>query len=327
MGVWVAYRPVSWLQVGGGPTLLAGNFQSSVEFGACVPDRFLCAPEQPDFDAKSRLTVGPIRSFGGTLGLTVIPSDLLRIGASFQLPNSIDAPAKFQTRLPSASVFDHATVDGDSARVQFKLPWIARAGVEVRPLPTTRVELAFVFEKWSLHDRIDVQPEGVSLRNVALFPPEYRVGALSLPRNFQDAWSLRLGAEQSLTLGAYRLDVRAGVMYEKSAVPPAYLSALTVDMDKFVLGAGLGLHIGKAWRFDGTLAVLLPSSVDVSPDEARIKKVNPVRANQPPAGEPAINGGSYEARALVLGMGLRYQFGAAEEAPTAGVSGPAAASE
>jgi long-chain fatty acid transport protein len=323
VGAWVAYRPLPWLQVGAGPTLLFGNFQSSVQFGACVPDRFLCAPEQPDFDAKARLTVGPIHALSGTLGVTVLPADYLRIGGSFQLPYSVDAPAKFETKLPAASVFDHATVSGDAARVQFKLPWIARVGVEARPQPTTRVELAFVFEKWSMHDKIDVQPDGVTLQNVALFPPEYRVGSLSLPRNFQDAWSLRLGGEQSIAIGGYQLDVRAGVMYEKSAVPPAYLSVLTVDMDKFVIGTGLGLHIGKAWRFDGTLAVLLPSKVDVAPEEAAIHKVNPVRSNQPPTSDPAINGGSYEARALVLGMGLRYQFGAAEE-PVAAAAGPGA---
>jgi long-chain fatty acid transport protein len=304
----VAYRPIKQVQLGAGPTVLAGTFQSEVYFSACVPDRFLCAPEQPDYDTKGRLRVEDIVAPSGTLGLVVTPIDLLRIGASFQLPYSVDAPAKLQTRLPSAAVFDRAYIEGDTARVRFKLPWVARFGVELRPGPTTRIEATFVYEKWSVHDRIDVVPDRIVLRDVALFPPEYRVGAISLDRGFQDAWSVRVGGEQALKLGRYQIDLRAGLSYEKSAVPPAYLSVLTLDMDKFLIGLGGGLHLGPRWRFDGTLAMLFPSRVDVSPDDARLTKVNPVRANKPPEDIP-INAGRYEVSALLLGLGLRYQFG------------------
>jgi long-chain fatty acid transport protein len=307
-GIWVAYRPIKQVQIGAGPTVLAGTFQSEVYFSACVPDRFLCAPEQPDYDTKGRLRVEDIVAPSGTLGLVVTPIDPLRIGASFQLPYSVDAPAKLQTRLPSAAVFDRAYIEGDAARVRFKLPWVARFGVELRPGLSTRIEAAFVYEKWSVHDRIDVVPDRIVLRDVALFPPEYRVGAISLDRGFQDAWSVRVGGEQALKLGRYRIDLRAGLSYEKSAVPPAYLSVLTLDMDKFLIGLGGGLHLGPRWRFDGTLAVLFPSRVDVSPDDARLYKVNPVRANKPPEDIP-INAGRYEVSALLLGLGLRYQFG------------------
>jgi long-chain fatty acid transport protein len=307
-GAWLGYRPIPELQIGAGPTLLTGTFQSSVYFGACPTDRLVCAPEDPSFDAKGRLTVGTIVAPSATLGVIATPLPVVRIGASFQLPYSVDAPAKFQTRLPSAALFDKASIEGDDARVRFKLPWIARLGVEARPLPTTRIELAFVYEKWSMHDRIDVAPDNVVLKNVALFPPEYRVGGLSIDRQFQDAWSVRLGGEHTLGVGSYKVDLRAGAAYEKSAVPREYLSVLTVDMDKFLLGVGGGLHVGQNWRFDGTLAVLFPSSVDVSPDEARLTKVNPVRATPPPTGDVAINGGHYEASALVLGLGLRYLF-------------------
>lgn len=307
-GIWLAYRPSKYIQIGAGPTVLAGTFQSEVYFSACVPDRFLCTPEQPDYDTKGRLKVENIVAPSATFGTQIMPLDQVRFGASFQLPYSVDAQAKLQTRLPPAAVFDNARIDGDKANVRFKLPWIARVGLEIRPRPTTRIELAFVYEKWSMHDRIEVTPQNVSLRDVALFPPEYKVGGLSIERQFEDAWSVRLGGEHQIKLGQYPIDLRAGVAYEKSAVPPAYLSVLTMDMNKVTLGMGGGLHIGKRWRFDGTLALLFPSAVDVSPDEAKLTKVNPVRANQPP-GETTINGGRYEVSALLLGMGLRYQFG------------------
>jgi len=307
-GIWLAYRPIKQLQIGAGPTVLAGTFQSEVYFSACVPDRFLCAPEQPDYDTKGRLKVQNILAPSATFGAMVTPIDQLRLGASFQLGYSVDADSKLQTRLPSAAVFDKAYIEGDEAGVRFKLPWVARVGVEVRPAPTTRIEATFVFEKWSVHDQISVAPKNVSLRDVALFPPEYRVGSLTLDRKFQDAWSARLGGEQTIKFAKYRVDLRAGLAYEKSAVPPAYLSVLTLDMNKVVVGLGGGLHIGR-WRFDGTVALLFPANVQVSPEEARLYKVNPVRANKPAEDIP-INAGKYEVSALLLGIGLRYQFGA-----------------
>jgi long-chain fatty acid transport protein len=313
LGAFVAWRPIPELQVGAGPTVLVGNFQSTVAFGACPPDRLACAPEQPDFDAQGQLKVGTIVAPSGTLGATILPTDKVRIGTSFQLPYWIDAPAQFKTRLPSSGLFQNATVDGQDARVKFTLPWVLRAGVEVRPQDTTRVEVAFVYEKWSMHDRIDVTPDNVYLRNVSIFP-DYRIGNLSIQRNFQDAWSIRVGGEQSFKVGQYVLDARAGIAYEKSAVPPEQLSVLTVDMNKVTLGLGGGLHLGKKLRLDGVLAFVFPSSVDVDPNTAAQHKINPIRANGPGA-DPAINGGHYSAAANVLGFGLRYQFDAEDGPP------------
>jgi long-subunit fatty acid transport protein len=125
---------------------------------------------------------------------------------------------------------------------------------------------------------------------------------------------VRVGGEQTIKLGRYQIDLRGGLSYEKSAVPPSHLSVLTLDMDKFLVGLGAGLHLGRRWRFDGTLAMLFPSKVDVSPDDARLYKVNPVRANKPGEDIP-INGGRYEVSALLLGMGLRYQFGVPDGPP------------
>lgn len=310
LGAFVAYKPNEHFAVGLGPTLLAGTFQSTVIFGACPPDKLACAPEQPEYDAKGQLTVGPIRSLSATIGAVIVPDEKLRFGLSYQLPYTVDSPAKFKTVLPQAAIFDNASVDGEDARVKFKLPWIARVGAELRPSPKTRIEVAFVYEKWSMHDAITVEPDNTVLRNVSVFPPEYKLGTIKLERNFQDAYSVRLGGEQTIHLGKYDFDFRGGIAYEKSAVPRAYLSVLTVDMNKITVSGGTGIHIGERWRFDGLIALVFPETVTVGNDEAKLYKVNPVRANRREGDEVPINAGTYKARAIVLGMGLRYDFGA-----------------
>ncbi|MBX3185125.1 MAG: outer membrane protein transport protein [Polyangiaceae bacterium] len=321
VGAYASYRPIDELALGVGVEVLGGSFETSVAFSSCVPDRFICAPEQPDFDAITKLAVGPIIAPSGVLGLTFVPSEDLRFGASYHLPFWIRSSADVKVRLPSSPLFDDARQEGQSARVAFDLPGYLRTGVEYRGLPDTRIELAFVWENWSAHDTISLKPEDIRLVGVEAFPEEYRIGDIELPRGFEDAYSLRLGGEHQLSFADYALDLRAGIMYEKSAVPAPYLSVTTVDVDKITVGLGGGLHIGK-WRFDAMVARVFGQSVDVGVDEAQITPISPLRAN-PPDRTHTINAGRYEASALVLGVGLAYQFDQAEPALARAAEPPA----
>ncbi len=302
------------IALGAGIEMLTGFFQTSVVFSACVPERFICAPEQPEYDSFAQLRVGPIFAPSGVIGAIFLPSDALRLGASFHLPFWINAPATESVRLPSAAVFDNASVAGDSANVSFRLPWTARAGIEVRPVEDLRVEAGVGMEAWSLHDEIRVESEDIALENVAGFPPSYTIAPISIERNFQDSYSARLGGELGFDVGSYRLVARSGVMWERSAIPKEYLSATTIDLDKFVVAIGGSLHIGK-WRFDGVFARVFARDENVGVREQRIEQLNPVLSN-PPSSPNYINAGSYSASANVLGLGLVYQFDSVAEPPT-----------
>lgn len=314
VGAYASWRPVDELALGAGIEMLSGFFETSVAFSACVPDRFICAPEQPDYDAISKLKVGPIFAPSGVLGATIVPHDDVRLGVAYHLPFVVNSGATVDVRLPSAPVFENASQSGNDATVKFTLPGVLRTGIEYRGIPDTRVEIAYVWENWAVHDRITIEPENIALKNVEAFPDEYKVSDISLDRNFQNTWSLRLGGEHTLDIGDYPFDIRAGISYEKSAIPNPYLSATTVDVDKITVGLGGGLHIGK-WRFDGVIARVFGTTVDVDVDEARIAQVLPLRAN-PPDRKNYINAGRYEASALVLGIGLTYQFDSTKEPPS-----------
>lgn len=311
VGLYGSYMPNKHIALGAGVEMLSGFFTSTVVFNTCPPDRFICAPEEPEYDALSRLKVGPIFAPTGTLGAIAVPIKQVRIGVSFHLPYWINSPAKVDVRLPSAPIFQNAKQQGNSANVKFQLPWTLRGGVEVRPLKRTRVELAGTYEAWSMHDSIVMTPDNVKLTGVSGFPSEYQVSQIKLQRGFRDTWSVRLGGEQGFNLGSLGLDVRAGFMYEPSAIPTRYLSALTVDLNKYTIALGASLHVGK-WRFDGTYARVIGVSANVNPKTAAITQVNPVRAN-PPTFPDRINGGTYQASANVIGVGLVYQFDARDK--------------
>ncbi|HVH45357.1 MAG TPA: outer membrane protein transport protein [Labilithrix sp.] len=304
-GAYFAYKPMEQLRLGIGLGALVGIFQSTVTFSVSPPDRLLAAPEQPDYDAASRFRVGPIVAPTGNLGATWVPLEWFRVGTSLQLPAVISSHTRFEVRLPSSAVFDGGRVTGTDAHVRFTLPAIWRIGAEIRPTSDLRAELTYVREFWSMHDSIELTPEGVAIEGVSGLPRRVVLPGIKFPRGFQDSNSYRFGGEYGFKLWGYDMTIRGGFSYETSAIPPEYLSLLTIDMDKITTAIGGGVRIGDHWRFDATYAHLFASSVTVSPDDAKIPRVNPLPGNAIPE---TVNGGTYAASADLFGVGAQYTF-------------------
>ncbi len=312
VGTYLSYKPIKQVRVGFGLQALVGKFVSRVMFSASPANRVISAPEDPQYDALSELSVGPIVAPSGNFGIIAEPDEHVRIGLSAQLPFWVNAPATIKVRLPEAAVFNKASQEGENARVRFKLPPILRGGIEYRTTfeheSSLRVEAAYVREFWSLHESIDIRPEDIQLNNITGFPSPFGVSAISLPRHFQDSNSFRLGTEYSTKsiFRSNRVDLRAGVSYETSGIPQEWVSPLTYDANKIVLGAGGSIHAGEHWRLDAVGAVAFIGSTTVPTDEARVPRVNPVQGN--PTKTESINGGDYNARAIILGVGAQYKF-------------------
>jgi long-chain fatty acid transport protein len=307
IGAGVAFAPSKEWRIGAVVEVLTGVFKTQAAFSGCVPERFLCAPEQPSWDVLSQVSAGPIAAPSGNFGVTWIPHPMWRAGLSFQLPTWVRSPATLATRLPATPVFDKASQSGDSAHIAFDLPWTLRAGVEARLLQDAlKIELAFNYDRWSMHDAITLTPDGIALKNVAGFPQTYYVPPISLVRHFQDSVAVHLGGEYGFHAGGLDWDVRAGTAFETSAVPNAYESVLTIDQNKLTAALGGGIHV-KSLRFDLTYAHVFGFNVNVDPAAAKISLVSPVMAN-PPKHPDYINGGSYAARADVIGLGMTWTF-------------------
>jgi long-chain fatty acid transport protein len=307
-GGYASYKVAPTLRFGAGVELLAGFFKSTVMFSGCVPDKFFCAPEQSEWDVLAELNVGPIVAPSANAGLIWLPHPKLRVGLSGHLPFWVRSGATIKTRLPSAAPFATARQEGEDASVAFEMPWNLRAGVETRPVDNLRLELALAYEGWGIHDSIRVDPEGVALKNVVGFPETYYIPSVNLAREFQGAFSARLGGEYGIPLGKVKLDLRAGVGFETSAVPNEYVSVLTIDSNKITPTLGAGVSIGPV-RLDMVVASAFYISQDVDPRKAKIGQVSPVVANPSP-NPNIINGGTYATNATMIGLGAMYTFGA-----------------
>ncbi|MBL8602458.1 MAG: outer membrane protein transport protein [Myxococcales bacterium] len=304
-GLYAAYRPHPTFSVGVGVSALAGSFASRLAFSAC-PATITCTAEDPDWDSVAQLTVGPIFSPTANVGLQWRPHRMLAVGVSGQLPFWVDAPARLQVRLPSSAFYNGAQVEGDRGRVNFTLAPIARVGVQVSPLPRTHVEVAFVWEGWSVHDKINLVPDNIRITR-ARGIGTYEIGPVALDRSFQDTFSFRLGAEHETVFSDdLSVSARVGAAYETSATSPAYTNVLTMDADKFVTSLGASLRY-RRWRFDAAFAYMFASSVVVDPRDARLYPTAPFRQG-PNAPRYTINGGSYDLSVNVIGLGARYAF-------------------
>ena len=90
-------------------------------------------------------------------------------------------------------------------------------------------------------------------------------------------------------LGVSGLTARLGFAYEPSASPDEYLSAMSVDLDKFIVGSGV------AYEFDQYTVELTYAAVLMPSREITSSSVQQTSAARPPwNGRSIIGNGKYE---------------------------------
>lgn len=298
----VGYRVNDKIRLGAGIQNMIFQMSSRIVFSGC-PGETACAPEDPEFDSLGQIDQTTYFSPSAVVGAQIDVTPTITIGAAFQLPFQISGQGTFESRLPSSGFFDGAEIVGDRADVSFTLPAMVRGGIEVRPTPTWRVELAADLEMWSQHDEFTIEPQNVRIEG-APGVGTYEIGPLIIPRHFDNSLAVMLGAEGEITDD---LTVLGGYSYETAAAPDEYLSVLTVDGTKHLVAGGIGYQRG-ALSFNATLGFVAVASRTVSPDTGMATQLTPIRDT---SDEPLVvytNWGDYSASWLIAGAGVTGAF-------------------
>ncbi|MFW5921313.1 MAG: OmpP1/FadL family transporter, partial [Polyangiales bacterium] len=187
-------------------------------------------------------------------------------------------------------------------------PFVLRGGVEVRPTAGLRLEAAYVWEQWSRQKRLRVAPKNVWIRDVTAIG-DYEVGKVDYPRRMNDTHSVRVGGEHTGFVDG-RLALRAGLEYETSSFDDAYLTALTLDTSKVVLGIGVGFEVVEGLWLDASYGHVFLEDRNV--DNSRVPQPTPLRPppamdEEPPTGPVHVGNGKYDMEADLIGIGLRWQ--------------------
>lgn len=295
-----AYRFSDYLSIGAAFQLLTGNFASETTASGC--DGGMCTqPENPDYDMRIQMAAKNIWVPGFHAGVQVRPAPWVRLGLAWETGYTIDHGADFRIRLPNAPAYAGASMSSDTIKghIKMRLPQVVRGGVEFRIGSMARVESSVVWEQWSVHDKININLGNAQINNLTALGT-YGVSPMAIHRGFKDTWSLRLGGEVAPPLpNGLPLVFRAGFMYEPSAIPTANLTAMTVDLDKYLGALGAAYTLGR-FQFELTYAHIFMTGRTVT--NSAIRQTNPTRPGW--ADTTPIGNGKYSASANVLGMGL-----------------------
>ncbi len=313
LAVAAAWRPREDLAIGFGAHILAGTFVAETTLTGC--DGAICTRnENPEVDGAARLTVFPVFDIGPTAGITY-DAGPIRIGASFiWWPRAIRGTAHMDVRIPSSPMFSGARVEGDEAKVTVDFPLQARLGVEVQPIEALRIEAAVVWEQWSSQTAMTIEPRNIWIRDV-LAIGDYQVGPVSIPRNMNDVWSLRLGTTVS-PLPDGSVEISFGANYENSSFDDEYLTALTIDTRKLVVAGGVSVRVMDGLYFDASYSHVFLEDRNVT--NSAVPQPNAIRPPQSEATAAYIGNGRYTMEANIVAAGLRYQFGRPGESPDDG---------
>jgi long-chain fatty acid transport protein len=256
-------------------------------------------PEDEDLDILTKIEMESLFNPTGNIGVWASLTDEIEIAASFQLGATINDPnAKITVRMPSHPQFDGARLSNNTIDAAMELPPIARLGLRYNKEPFD-LELTGVYEAWSVFDELDATPNSIDVENVS------GVGAipiapLSIPQNYQDSFSVRLG-------GDYKWDEeltwRAGYAYETSAIKDAFYSVFLPDSDKHMISGGLTWNFGDV-SIDGSAAAYFLENRTITNSE--VKQINPIDAEDELATN--VGDGDYNAFYFVMGVGVNYEF-------------------
>lgn len=259
-GLVVGYRFGDWLAVGAGLQFVTAGVNQSVRLSA---DQY--GNETPDDDVQVRIQGQQDFIPSGNFGFWTNPGALLGIGdlelaGSVQLGRQVNTKGTIRvesigSRLQSEYIDTGLiafNVDGATANAQFELPAFYRAGVRygLRDLTADskntlafNVEADFVYEQWSVYDHVYVATKGATVDlDTNDDEPGDELPPIVQPKDWNDAWSVRLGG--TLALWDSLLELHGGGFYETSAIPNETYSVELVCGDKIGIGAGVS---GKLW--------------------------------------------------------------------------------
>jgi long-chain fatty acid transport protein len=301
----VAWRASERVRIGVGVQNLFVHLVSSIVLSGC-PGETLCAPEDPEFDSLSQIEQNDLFNPSGVIGAQVDLGPRVRLGLAGQLPFRVSGEGKLSVVLPSSGFFADAEVVGDRAAMSYTLPAMIRGGVEVEPIDRWRFELDVDLELWSMHDEFVIEPRDVRIVGTPGVGT-YEVGTMVIPRHFEDTLAVKLGLEGQVSAG-FPLTIALGYAYETAAAPDAFLSVMTVDGAKHLVGGGLGYPLGGT-RVFAAAAYVAVSPRSVSPSEGLAPQLTPIRDE--PQEEPLatyVNWGDYSSSWFMAGVGVTADF-------------------
>jgi long-chain fatty acid transport protein len=215
----VAYKLNDQLSIGVGVNYVTGAVK--MKLATSIP--FNSPPPIVSLDLKAT-------GVGFNAGVIYKLMPELSLGASYRSSVKLDATGS-ATFDPNYAVLNLPTGD---ASASIELPATAFLGAAYKLMKDLEVEADYQYIGWSSYKELAIEFKADPTKNKVS------------PKNYQDTYILRLGAEY--TMGDIQL--RAGYLYDHSPVQTAYLEPLLPDANRNGYNIGLGYKLNEQWRVD-----------------------------------------------------------------------------
>lgn len=174
----------------------------------------------PMFQGRLRLT-DTANAFTYNLGLLVKPMENLKMGLSYR--------ARADIRFDTANVKLGGALAPGNLRAKVSpipLPPVVNAGIHWQINPLWGVEFVYEYTRWSEFNRFS-----------ATFSPAVPLAGFSLPQEWKNTSTLRLGSDYKLTRN---WELRGGIAVEESPSPNRTYNPAIPGADLLTLNAGVG---------------------------------------------------------------------------------------
>ena len=254
--------------------------------------------EDPDKDIGVSIKTTQHAIPSAVLGVSLELTEGLSLAMSYQLPFKVHGIG--MADLSAGKDLDVVDFEGDAVEVQLDMPAIIRSALRYTA-QSWDVELAFVYETWSVQQTIDFDASQIQVK-AENFNIDQPVGELPLLPHWRDTYSVRLGSSfvvvPDLVVG------RAGVFYEPAAIDQEWLNIGNFDLDK--VGATVGARVVLSDDFWMDVATGYVHYMPVEVTESATQFKDPLEEG-PPTGH-AIGNGSYDSQQIVIMMALGMSF-------------------
>lgn len=277
----------------------------------------------PEYDTRAHLDLDDRFAFTMLFGMKIKPDPAFEFGLSFR-----PIPVRFHTKGSVDVDFDTTKTLKDMASggklflsknnvsLDIELPIYVRMGARYIYRKHQRelfdIEFDAVYEHWSTTKAYNLNFDAAMSMN----GQEYPLKPLSIPKNYNDTWSFRLGGDYNVL--ADKLWLRLGTYYETGAVPRSTTYLDFFSFDRVGVTAGLTWRI---WIFDLKVAYehIFQPTRNISVSETKIYENMPMspcgspytsKECDPPGipPGPAVGAGSYKASYDILSAGFTLNF-------------------
>jgi long-subunit fatty acid transport protein len=241
----------------------------------------------------------------GVFGLTLTPIEGMAIGASYRPRIHFEADGTLKAGFSEFARNLGAEQYGDKATLKLAFPDVFRLGVLYALNSDLDVEIDFVWERWSILERIEIITEGIEV-GVPALGTRKPLDNVVFEKDFRDAGSLRLGGDYKLIPD--RLIARLGYMYETSAIPKRSVSVDFGNWGRHVVSVGASVAFFGAWLDIGYAHHFLETQ-EVKKSQV-VQVVGPCLRTQAcePAEPTVIGNGTYTGSLDLFAFSIRVPF-------------------